>query len=161
MAVEEVINLQADIQSAVIQGFKLLQLDEMMITKHTYLKFEWAKKHQNAETSYQQVNRGAIAVIAAISRERGIEALMQFKQSVNVAKYLVFLDEIRRQNQFNNVLIIADNLLVHKNYRVMERIDELGFRYAFTPRYSPWYNGIEEVWAMSKHWLKRERLNAI
>ena len=47
-----------------------------MITKHTYLKFEWAKKYQNAETSYQQVNRGAIAVIAAISREKGIEAIM-------------------------------------------------------------------------------------
>ncbi len=40
-------------------------------------------------------------------------------------------------------------------------MNELGFKWAWTPRYSPWYNGIEEVWAMSKQYIKRERLNAI
>ena len=40
-------------------------------------------------------------------------------------------------------------------------MDELGFRYAFTPRYSPQFNGIEQVWNMSKHYIKKERLNLI
>ena len=40
-------------------------------------------------------------------------------------------------------------------------MDELGFRWAWTPRYSPQYNGIEEVWAMSKRFIKEERLNLI
>ena len=40
-------------------------------------------------------------------------------------------------------------------------MDELGFRWCWTPRYSLQYNGIEEVWAMSKRFIKKERLNAI
>ena len=40
-------------------------------------------------------------------------------------------------------------------------MDELGFRYAYTPRYSPQYNGIEEVWSISKAYIKKERLNSI
>ena len=40
-------------------------------------------------------------------------------------------------------------------------MDELGFRYAYTPRYSPRYNGIEEVWSISKAYIKKEKLNAI
>ena len=40
-------------------------------------------------------------------------------------------------------------------------MDELGFRYAWTPRYSPAYNGIEECWNIGKQMVKKERLNAI
>ena len=50
---------------------------------------------------------------------------------------------------------------MHKNREIQERMDELGFRYAYTPRYSPRYNGIEEVWSISKAYIKKERLNAI
>ena len=54
-----------------------------------------------------------------------------------------------------------DNLRVHRNQYAVERMDELSFRWAWTPRYSPLYNDIEEVWAMSKRYIKQERLNAI
>jgi transposase len=54
-----------------------------------------------------------------------------------------------------------DNLRVHKNPYSEERMDELGFRWAWTPRYSPQYNGIEEVWSMCKSYVKKQRLNAI
>ena len=40
-------------------------------------------------------------------------------------------------------------------------MDELSFRYAYTPRYSPWYNGCEEVWSMSKQYIRKKRLSAI
>ena len=40
-------------------------------------------------------------------------------------------------------------------------MNDLGFRYTFTPRYSPEYNGIEEVFSISKNYIKNKRLNAI
>ena len=86
---------------------------------------------------------------------------MQFPKSVNIPKFKVFLDELRILNPFDNMLIIMDNLKVHKNQYSVERMNELGFRWAWTPRYSPQYNGIEEVWSMSKSYVKKKRLNAI
>ena len=54
-----------------------------------------------------------------------------------------------------------DNLSIHKKKKVLERMDELGFRWAYTPRYSPRYNPIEEVFAEVKQYIKKKRLNAI
>ena len=107
------------------------------------------------------MNEGAIAVIAAVSRERGIEKVLAFKRSVNVMKFKIFLEELRAATSFDNMLLCLDNLAVHRNEEVKERMEELSFRWTYTPRYSPAFNGIEEVWACSKIYIKKERLNAI
>ena len=54
-----------------------------------------------------------------------------------------------------------DNLKLQKSHNVLERMDELGFRYAYTPRYSPAFNPIEETFAEVKHYIKKKRLSAI
>ena len=51
---------------------------------------------------------------------------------------------------FDDILLMMDNLNVHRSIEVRERIDELGFEVCWTPPYSPEYNGIELVWAMAK-----------
>ena len=86
---------------------------------------------------------------------------MVFKRSVNVSKFKIFLEELRSAWPFDDMLLCMDNLSVHRNVEVRERMEELGFRWCFTPRYSPAYNGIEEVWAASKAYIKKERLNRI
>ena len=133
----------------------------MMVTKRSVASHDWAKKRCNAQYDFSLVNGTPIAVLGAVSREKGIDLMMTFPKSINVTKFKVFLDELRRINPFDNILIMMDNLAVHRNKSVRERMDELGFRYAWTPRYSPQYNGIEEVWSLSKRYIKKERLNAI
>ena len=86
---------------------------------------------------------------------------MTFPRSVNVSRYKIFQESLRAANPFDNIILCKDNLSVHRNFEVQERMDELGFRYTYTPRYSPQYNGIEEVWAISKAYVKKERLNAL
>ena len=86
---------------------------------------------------------------------------MTFNRSVNVTKFKIFLEELRSAWPFDNMLLVMDNLRIHKNEEIIERMNELSFRWAYTPRYSPAYNGIEEVWAASKIYIKKERLNAI
>ena len=56
---------------------------------------------------------------------------------------------------------MQDNLRVHHNFYSIDRINELCFRYTWVPRYSPWYNGIEEFWSIGKRIIKERRLNAI
>ena len=85
-----------------------------------------------------------------MSRENGLELLMQFPKSINVTKYKIFLEELRRRNPIQNIIIMQDNLKVHRHYDSIERMNLLNFRYAWVPRYSPWFNGIEEVWSIGK-----------
>ena len=61
------------------------------------------------------MNTGAISVLAAVSRERGIELVMNFPRSVNISKFKVFIEELRRINPFDSMMLIMDNLSVHRN----------------------------------------------
>ena len=92
----------------------------------------------------------AIAVLAAVSRERGLDLVMQFDFSVKKDTFKVFLEELRSKYFAEDIVLVMDNLTVHKNREVCERMDELGFRYSWTPPYSPKYNGIEEVFSIAK-----------
>ena len=110
---------------------------------------------------YRQMSMKPIAVLGAVSREKGIEHMMTFQKSVNNTKFKTFLEELRNKNPFDDVILMMDNLSIHRSQQIRDRMDELGFRWAYTPRYSPWYNGIEYVWAMSKRYIRRKRLSAI
>ena len=122
----------------------------MMVTRRTLPKTDWSQLHSNASYDLSSVNGPPVAVVGAVSREMGLELVMTFPKSVNVKKFKVFLEELRRRNPFDNMIIVMDNLAVHRNRLTIERLNDLHFRWAWTPRYSPMYNGIEEVWAMSK-----------
>ena len=102
-----------------------------------------------------------IAVLGAISREKGIEHVMTFPKSVNIKKFKTFLEELRIKHPFDDMILMMDNLQIHRSQQIRDRMDELSFRYAYTPRYSPWYNGCEEVWSMSKQYIRKKRLSAI
>ena len=112
-------------------------LDEMLVTKKTFPKNEWFNIKKNCTLDMSNMYCEPIAVIGAVSRERGIESVMCFKKSVNVMKYKIFLDNLRRINLTENIIIVQDNLAVHRNQHSVDRMNELSFRYAWTPRYSP------------------------
>ena len=82
-------------------------------------------------------------MVLAISREKGIESILVFEKSINKDKFKIFLDSIRSANPFENVMLMMDNLSLHKSNDVKRRMDELGFHYTYTPVYSPQYNGMK------------------
>ena len=61
------------------------------------------------------MDTGALAVVAAISREQGVEAAMIFPKSLNVSRFKIFLEELRSRHPFDDIMICMDNLSVHKN----------------------------------------------
>ena len=64
-------------------------------------------------------------------------------------------------NEYSDIILMMDNLSFHKSGDIQERMDELGFHYAYTPAYSPKYNGIEEVIGIGKRKVKKTRLEMI
>ena len=87
--------------------------------------------------------------------------MMQFEKSVNIEKFKLWLDELRARYFFDDICLVMDNLRVHHSNAAIERIDELGFEYIFTPPYSPDANPIESVFSIFKGQLKKERIKGI
>ena len=87
--------------------------------------------------------------------------MLQFEKSVNIEKFKVWLDELRVRHFFDDICLVMDNLSVHHSHAAIERIDELGFEYVFTPAYSPDTNPIEMVFSMFKARLRKERISSI
>ena len=96
-----------------------------------------------------------------MSEQLGDDLVMLFKKSVNKQKFLVYLDELRRRYFFDDICLYLDNLSVHKSREAIDRMDELGIAYIFSPVYSPDYNPVEYVFSMAKRDIKERRLKAI
>ena len=143
------------------RGFRIIFLDETLITKSTITKREWTPKKKGLEISFDQFSREVIAIIASVSRDAGVDLIMNFGKSVNKEKFKVYLEELRSRYFFDDICIVMDNLRVHNCNTVMERLDELGIEYIFTPAYSPDFNPIEIVFSIFKNKFKRMRINSI
>ena len=96
-----------------------------------------------------------------MSREFGVDLVKVYNDSVNCTKFKNFLGELRNKFWSDDIIIVMDNLAVHRNREVKERMDELGFKYTYTPVASPMYNGTEEVINLGKINVKKKRLDAI
>ena len=83
---------------------------------------------------------------------------MNFKESVNTEKFLIFLETLRAKYFFDDLYIFMDNMGAHRSHIVRQRLDELSIDYIFCPPYSPELNPIENIWGIAKNKLKKERL---
>jgi hypothetical protein len=143
------------------RGFRIVHCDEMMVTRSTFPRREWAAFKENICLDLSALDTRPIAVLGAVSREFGIELMMPFEKSVNIPKFKMFLDAYRSKYPFDNIMLVFDQLKVHTSLESRARIEELGFEVAWFPVYSPEYNGIESVWHMHKSQLKKRRLHLI
>ena len=153
--------LSQDVQLALDRGMKIVQLDEFVITKRTWPAHAWANKKENIFVNQADAYNRALAVVMAISRERGVELVDIYEKSINRMKFKLFLERLRQLNLFSDIMLVMDNLSVHKSLEIKERMTELGFSYTYTPAYSPQYNGIEEVIGIGKGRVKKMRLQKI
>ena len=105
-------------------------------------KHAWSLPNTNISLDKKWTNIQPIAIILAVSRENG-------------------LDHIQTQYPLDDILLVMDNLSLYKSKAMKERMDELGFMYTYTPTYSPWFNGVEEVISIGKNMVKKKRLDMI
>ena len=132
-----------------------------MVTKSTMATKEWSKKYHNYAIDMKDYAKETVAVIAAISKEYGLDYISTYDRSINIPKFKEFLQNLRDKFFFEDICIYMDNLAVHRSNTVKERMDELSIPYIFGPPYSPDYNPIESVFSIFKKEIKIRRLEAV
>ena len=91
-----------------------------------------------------------LAVLAAISKEKGQEHYRIFENSVNIQKFKQYLQELRNLNGEDKIALFMDNLSAHRSEKSKAEMARLGFRCIFNVPYSPEYNPIEFVFSKVK-----------
>lgn len=66
-----------------------------------------------------------------------------YDEAVNEEKFMLFLKRLAELNHNKKVVIVMDNLAVHKTKDVKSLMRELNFEWIWVVPYSPEYNPIE------------------
>ena len=72
-------------------GYRVVYADETMVTRKSVNNTEWARKHENMTVDQAKLNEPTLALLAAISKEKGLEHWQLFPKSVNIAKFKEWL----------------------------------------------------------------------
>ena len=119
------------------QGYRVIYADETMITRKTIPELEWSKPKENHTVDAAKLQEPTLAILAGISKEKGMEHFKIFERSVNGDKFEIWLDELKAITKEEKVLLFLDNLKVHTCERGTDAMKKRGFRWAFNLPYSP------------------------
>ena len=122
---------------AIEKKFRVIQLDECYVAKSAIPKRAWTPLRTNVPLDMKEITGEIFCIIAAVSREKGLEHFDVFERSITKIKWKMFLEDLRNKNPFDDIILIMDQLSLHKSRDTVERYDELGFMYAYTPVQSP------------------------
>ena len=131
-------------------GYRVVYLDETCFTRSTVPKAEYCQQGQNVAADLAYMQEPTLVVLASISKEKGLEHYRIFDNSVNIAKFKEFLQELRGQNGDEKIALFMDNLSAHRSEKSKVEMARLGFRAIFNVPYSPEYNPIEFAFSKIK-----------
>jgi transposase len=139
----------------------MIYLDEVMFTHRTVMSREYSNLHMNIEMNPQDNDIKTTAVVAAITKEHGMLGFQTYGKSVDIPKFVHFLQHIKSLLPNQKVAVFMDQLAVHRSNIVKEEMERLDFTAIFNTSYSPEHNPIEHVFSIVKNHFSRVKSNAI
>ena len=105
----------------------------------------------------KRLNEPTLAVLAGVSKDRGLEHFQIFERSVNIPKFIEWLDKLRAKIGSDKMLLFLDNLSVHRSRRSQQAMRDRGFRWCYNVPFACQYNSIELVFSQVKAKFKALR----
>lgn len=81
--------------------FRIVYLDECVVTKQTVPTHVWSLPKHNAAIDIAMSYTKPHAILAAVSREYGLDLIHVYKNSVNICKFKTFLQDLRDKYPFD------------------------------------------------------------
>jgi len=101
-----------------------------------------------------------LAVVAAISVDRGIDCVMIFDEAVKTETFIQFIETLRQGNGNRHLNVFLDNLAVHRTTEVKEAYDKNNIQAIYNVPYRYDFNPIELVFSQVKRVFRKAKLNA-
>ena len=134
----------------------LVFLDESGSNKAMAPRYGYAPKGERSQGKVPR-NRGRNTSILAAMGPAGLLATMTVEGSTNKEVFWTYLEQVLCPALRPGQTVVLDNLAVHKNEAVHEKIEAAGCRLLFLPAYSPDFNPIEHAFAKLKQFLRKAK----
>ena len=134
----------------------LVFVDESGANRALCARHGYAPKGQRSHGQAPR-NRGGNTSILAAMGPAGLLATMTVEGSTNKEVFLTYLENVLCPALRPGQTIIMDNLAVHKNEAVREKIEAAGCRLVFLPAYGPDFNPIEHAFSKLKNFLRKAK----
>ena len=131
-------------------------MDESGANRALHPRYGYAPKGERCHGQAPR-NRGRNTSILAALSPAGLLATMTVEGSTNKEVFLTYLENVLCPALRPGQTVILDNLSVHKNEQVREKIEAAGCRLWFLPAYSPDFNPIEHAFAKLKAFLRKAK----
>ena len=118
-------------------GYRLVYIDETCFTRKTVVDAEWALPKENLAVDVAMLEEPTLALLCGISKEKGVDHHRVFEFSVNVDRFIEYLDGLRAANGEEKICIFMDNLSAHTSERSKQAMRDRGFRWIYNVPYSP------------------------
>ena len=146
----ELARVKRELAKAKKDGYRVIYIDETCFTRKTVVDTEWMRPKENIAVDVAMLEEPTLALLCGISKEKGVDHHRVFEFSVNVDKFIEYLDGLRDANGEDKICIFMDNLSAHTSNKSKDAMRELGFRYIYNVAYSPDFNPIEFVFSKVK-----------
>ena len=93
-----------------------------MFTRSTLPDTEWARPGENMAVDVAMKDEPTLALLAGVSKEKGVEHFQIFEKSVNKEKFQEYIDALRAANPDDKICIFMDNLSSHTSDSSKERM---------------------------------------
>ena len=132
-----------------------------MFTTSTITDRAYASKRDNVTLEEKLLSSPAIAVVAGVSAERGLEAFFLQPRSIDSDAFIQYLLTLLQHSPSSEFALFVDNCRVHHSIKVGEFMKDNKILAIFNVPYGPEFNPIERVWSRIKTSFKKERLSEI
>ena len=89
-------------------NYRLIFLDETCFTRKTMVDTEWSKLKENMFVDSARLEEPTLALLSAVSREKGQEHFRIYERSVNIVKFKQYLTELRTANGDDKICLFMD-----------------------------------------------------
>ena len=89
-------------------GYRIIYLDETMFTRKTVAEAEWTLLKENVQVDEAKLNEPTLALLSAISKEKGQEHFQIFPKSVDLKKFKEWMSKLRELNGNDKILLFMD-----------------------------------------------------
>ena len=136
-----------------VDGFeRVLFMDEAVFSSAQVTNKVWfGRQRERVVVQKKKAGFKAIAVAAAIDMDGKIAGLHICDHSIDRFSYVKFLEDVHKNNDNKDCIMLVDNLAVHRTKLVRDYAASHGIELLFNGTYSSNYNPIERLWAWSKH----------